>query len=121
MMSAHHLLWPLGAGAARRPWPALRGASLLAPSLRLWPAVVAGMLCLGLLWSFHQVVTEAVQQAQLRHVAAAAYADAKWRCNLLRGAEHSNCQANLVVAQGIQSALHNRDMAPSTTLAQSSF
>ena len=46
----------------------------------VWPAVLAGLLALGLLVAFHQVVQGAVDQAKLRSQAASLHADADWRC-----------------------------------------
>lgn len=51
----------------------------------IWPRLLAAVLILGLLLAFHQVVSGAVQQSELRHKATAMQAAATWRCRTLGG------------------------------------
>jgi hypothetical protein len=57
----------------------------------VWSTILGGLIILGLLLAFHQVVHEAVQQGELRHKAYALQAEATWRCKVLpaRGASDS--------------------------------
>ena len=47
--------------------------------------ILAALIILGLLLAFHQVVSGAVLQSELRHKATAMKAQATWRCHSLRG------------------------------------
>lgn len=49
----------------------------------LWPTLLATLTILGLLLAFHQVVSGAVQQGELRHQASALHSKAIWTCNTL--------------------------------------
>ena len=49
------------------------------------PRILAALLILGMLLAFHQVVSGAVQQSELRAKATAMQAAATWRCRTLRG------------------------------------
>ena len=57
-------------------------AEVRAPIL---PTILAGLLILGMLLAFHQVVSGAVEQSELRHKATAMQAAATWRCRTLGG------------------------------------
>ena len=48
-----------------------------------WPAAAAGVAILGLLLAFHQVVSGAVRQGEVRRAALASEGEARWRCNAL--------------------------------------
>jgi len=63
----------------------------------VWPGILAAIAVVGLLLAFHQVVSGAVQQGELRRKATAAYAEAAWRCNALRGvrAVRESCLSQL--------------------------
>lgn len=50
---------------------------------RVWPAILATLIILGMLLAFHQLVREAVRQSELRHKAVALHAEATWRCRSL--------------------------------------
>jgi len=52
-----------------------------------WPGIVLTLAIVGLVVAFHQVVSGAVQQGELRRKAVAAHAEAAWRCRALRGAK----------------------------------
>jgi hypothetical protein len=51
----------------------------------IWPSILAALLILGMLLAFHQVVSGAVEQSELRAKATAMQAAATWRCRTLRG------------------------------------
>jgi hypothetical protein len=57
-------------------WP----ASVRSP---LWSALLATLTILGLLLAFHQVVSGAVQQGELRHQASVLHSEATWRCKAM--------------------------------------
>ncbi len=62
----------------------------------IWPGLLASLTILGLLLAFHQVVSGAVQQSELRHKATAMHSEATWRCNTLPGLRASeNCRSQL--------------------------
>ena len=50
-----------------------------------WHAVVAVLAISSLLLAFHQVVSGAVQQSELRRKADATQAEASWLCNAMQG------------------------------------
>ena len=50
----------------------------------IWPRSLAILSILGLLSAFHQVVSGATQQGELRRKAAAVQVEATWRCNAVR-------------------------------------
>jgi len=52
---------------------------------QIWPMILAALIILGMLLAFHQVVSGAVLQSELRHKATAMKAQATWRCHSLRG------------------------------------
>ena len=71
-------------------------AALHAPEL---PAIVAALVLFGLLFAFLQVVRGAVQQGESRRVAAAAQAEALWRCSILRDrADRNQCRLTVQIA-----------------------
>ncbi|MBE2261932.1 MAG: hypothetical protein IAE92_04275 [Burkholderiaceae bacterium] len=51
--------------------------------LATWALSVAAVL--SMLMAFHAVTRGAVRQAQVRHLAISAHAEATWRCRNLRG------------------------------------
>ena len=57
--------------------------------IRAITGLLATTAVLALLLAFHQVVQGAVQQGESRRQAAAALADATWRCKALRGVDHA--------------------------------
>lgn len=62
----------------------------------VWPGILATLIIFGLLLAFHQVVTGAVQQSELRLKATAMRSEATWRCNTLRGLGASeSCRSQL--------------------------
>jgi hypothetical protein len=48
------------------------------------PGILAALAVIGMLLIFHQVVRDAVQQAEARHRAITVHAEATWRCKALR-------------------------------------
>lgn len=50
----------------------------------VWPKVLGAILILGLLMTFHQVVSGAVQQGELLRKSSALKAEATWRCSTVR-------------------------------------
>lgn len=50
----------------------------------VWRGILATLIIIGLLASFHQVVQGAVQQGELRRKATAMQVEAMWRCNALQ-------------------------------------
>lgn len=82
-----------------RQWP-LQGRQWLASvGVPVWPGAIAAVVFVGLLLGFQQVVSGAVLQGAARNVAAAAHAEATWRCKALRdpGASQA-CLARLGAA-----------------------
>lgn len=70
----------------------------VAVSLRgpIWTAILATVCAGGLLVAFQQVVHGGVQQAEVRHRAFVAHADALLRCNYATGVEQrESCQAQV--------------------------
>lgn len=66
----------------------------------VWSAVLAALTLLAILATFQHVVAQAVQQGEARRLAAAARADALWRCNALRdSAQRESCHAQFAVTQ----------------------
>ena len=63
-------------------------APLLSP---VWMILLAVVLSLGMLAAFHEVVKDAVHQAELRHQANALVVEAIWRCNSTRPSAASSC------------------------------
>ena len=68
----------IGIGMALRAAPRRQ---LAVWDARVWIGVLVGALLAGMLAGFHQVVSGAVQQAELRHKANALMIEATWRCN----------------------------------------
>ena len=50
-----------------------------------WHAIMAVLVISSLLLAFHQVVSGAVQQSELRRKADATQAEASWLCNAIQG------------------------------------
>jgi hypothetical protein len=50
----------------------------------VWPGILAALIIIGLVVSFHQVVRGAVQQGESRRKATATRVEAGWRCNTMR-------------------------------------
>ena len=70
-------------GSLARAWP-------------VWSGVLATLALFGLLLAFHQVVSGAVQQGELRRTANAMQAQATWRCNALADMRlRENCLVRL--------------------------
>lgn len=68
----------------------------------VWSAVLAVLMLLAILAIFQHVVAQAVQQGEARRLAAAARADAVWRCNTLPDAgQRESCRAQLAVTQSL--------------------
>ena len=66
----------------------LDAATAPADRSQVWPRLrvgLAALACLALLLAFQQVVSSGVRQAVVRRVAAAALADAAWRCQAPEG------------------------------------
>lgn len=62
----------------------------------VWPRILVTLLILGLLLAFHQVVSGAVQQGELRRKAVAMQAEATGRCHRLPGSSaRDNCLLQL--------------------------
>jgi len=77
----------------------------------VWPGLLASLAILGLLLAFHQVVSGAVQQGELRHKATAMHSEATWRCNTLRGLRASeNCRSQLNAPTRSDALLQASDM-----------
>jgi nitrate/nitrite transporter NarK len=53
--------------------------------LSAWLVLVLVFLAFGLLWAFHQVTRNIVQQSELRLQIASEYNKATWHCNSLSG------------------------------------
>lgn len=51
----------------------------------VWSGIAATLAISGLLVAFHQVVSGAVQQSELRRQADATQAEASWLCNAMQG------------------------------------
>ena len=51
----------------------------------VWTGIAATLAISGLLVAFHQVVSGAVQQSELRRKADATQAEASWLCNAIQG------------------------------------
>ena len=65
----------------------------------VWPGILAALTILGMLLTFHQVVSGIVQQSEVRHKAIAMQAEATLRCNILRDLRASdNCLTQLNAA-----------------------
>ena len=88
-MQSHHAM-PGSELQRRRPRNGLRGwvQGLGALAQRFtsahWPMVIAAMACAVLLLAFERVVRQAVQQGELRQIAARDRSDAIWRCKALK-------------------------------------
>lgn len=68
----------------------------------LWLGLLASLMIVGMLLTFHQIVHGAVQQGELRHKAKAAYAEASWRCSMLqRQGAADTCKAQLKAAYAV--------------------
>jgi len=75
-----------------------------------WPVILATLIILGLLLTFHQVVRGAVQQSELRHKAAAKHTEVTWRCKLLRDlSESESCLLQLNAADHGDAILQARN------------
>jgi hypothetical protein len=80
-------------GSPPAPVPAALAGSVRS-LLRLWPLLAAGLLMAGLLLTLTTVLRQAVTQAQARHAATAARADANFRCNTMAARqERDDCRA----------------------------
>jgi hypothetical protein len=94
-----------------RPWQLQQWPRWTFPPLKVWAGSLAGAFALLLLLAFQQVVQSTLQQGQLRRHAAAAVADASWRCPALLGSEAvRQCLAGLNTA----SAPTPTPLAPAT-------
>lgn len=60
-------------------------ASRLALHSTVWSGIAATLVMSGMLLAFHQVVSGAVQQSELRRQADATQAEASWLCNAMQG------------------------------------
>lgn len=61
-----------------------------------WPVILAAVIMLGMLLTFHQVVRGAVHRSELRHKAAHLHDEVTWRCKILRGlSESESCLSQL--------------------------
>ena len=56
----------------------------------VWPATLATLVIVGMLLAFHQVVSGAVQQGEMRRKTTAMHVEANWRCGAARGLRASD-------------------------------
>lgn len=78
----------------------------------VWPRILATLWVLGLLLAFHQVVSGAALQGELRRKAAAMHTEAIGRCNILSGIPaRDSCLSQLQPPARDDSVLYNRRIA----------
>lgn len=78
----------------------------------VWRALMAVLAIGGLLLAFHQVVSGAVQQSELRRRADASQAQAAWLCNAMQGAQaRDRCRQHLNAPQAGPAAMQAQNMA----------
>ena len=82
-----------------------------------WPIIVGALLILGLLLAFHDVVSEAAKQGELRRKASVLFAQATWRCNTAQAmSARANCLLQLNAAFGADPLLFAPDVASALPL-----
>lgn len=121
-MATSDLRWHLNATdgsallhALRRPW---RQHGIFALRSQVWPTVLAALLMLGLLLTFHHVVRDVVQQGEARRIAAAENHASVWRCNALRShGQRASCLAQVEAALDASAAPLSPSLATPTTVA----
>lgn len=80
-----------------------------------WRALLALLAVGGLLLAFHQVVSQAVQQSELRRKADATQAEATWLCNAMQGPlARDKCRLELNAPQVGQPATRAQNLAAGT-------
>lgn len=102
--------------ALRRPW---RQHGIFALRSQAWPTILAALLMLGLLLTFHHVVRDIVQQGEARRIAAAEKHAGVWRCNALRShSQRASCLAQVETALDASAAPLSPSVATPTTVAR---
>ena len=77
-----------------------------------WHAIMAALVISSLLLAFHQVVSGAVQQSELRRKADATQAEASWLCNALQGAQaRDKCRLQLIAPRVGHEAMQRQNVA----------
>ena len=77
-----------------------------------WPIIVGALLIFALLLAFHDVVSEAAKQGELRRRASAVFAQATWRCNTAQPTSaRDSCLQELNAAFGVNALFSARDVA----------
>ena len=72
-----------------------------------WWALIAAIACaVGLLFAFQQVVVAGANTAEARNQAAAAHADALWRCYYQPAEQRERCQARLQAPRSMNDSLN---------------
>lgn len=95
-----------GGQALQREWQHWPGA-LRSP---IWHRLLATLLILGLLLTFHQVVSGAAQQGELRRQAVIEQAQATWRCrglSAISARDHCLLQLNALARLDTTSVTEN--------------
>ena len=78
----------------------------------VWPLLLASVCAAGLLMAFQQVVHAGVQQGQARNRAAAADADAAWRCQFTRDiSQRASCPAQLDISRRFDATQNSAGVA----------
>lgn len=86
--------------------------------LPLWPRLLASLVILGMLLTFHQVVRGAVQQGELLRKASALQTEANWRCNSARDSRaNDSCRLlQLNAAARGESVIQAQNLTTGTTI-----
>ena len=77
----------------------------------VWPAALATLVIVGMLLAFHQVVSGAVLQGEMRRKASAMDVEANWRCGP-RARDSCLQQLKAAISNPVLHALNNATDAP---------
>lgn len=110
-----------GSAVYPRPRQSAWQQAFVALRAPVWPTILATVCAGGLLLAFQQVVHAGVQQGEARNRAAAAHADAVWRCNYTRGvSQRESCHAQLNTSRRIDATLNSTGGAEPEAVALAS-
>lgn len=87
---------------------------LLHTALRspVWHGIIAALAISGLLLAFHEVVSGAVQQSELRRRADATQAQSAWVCNAMQGPQaRDKCRMQLSASPAGHAAIQAQTVA----------